>query len=525
MSDSTQSTAQEHDDARVWREDEDRMRASYIATRRALAPYLVPHHFEKDDLKPEQLPRAKLGFGTGLNRSWLAEILGHVRDAQANYTWGALESEAASEDGQQTVEPAGGTALDLWKDATRRNDSWRNFFSEVLEWMLTSVGTLIVCDTVPGEAATQRDEAERGIRPYIRRVKVASLKDIKFGATGIEWLKIGETVDTRTHDGDGEVEARTLIYWLDEAGRTHVRREDDDGNPVMIETRDGTRVDEVDMGQFVDPQGQPTLPIVVGRFGNHPDIEWLGEGLIMQLADVVIDLFNLTTEMREGFRDEAFSVFAYKGDDVETVKTALHEGDRLVDIGASTDANLTRVGGDSSAVSNGMTLFDLAVRSWALSAKRKAEEAQERAQAPRSGVSLQAEFQLDLQPLLVEIATALDDVETRTMQILAQFADKNLGPDIVQEIGVTRNTDFDLEPEESRIARIVSEFSDAFGQQVPPTLWRMLGLKYVEASRIVDLAVDVEGEARTLRDQVDEELAAQAAATDQRQRQAAAFPF
>jgi hypothetical protein len=114
-----------------WEEDERRQRASYLATRRHLTPFLVPHRFE-GNLAPKDLRRAGYGYGIGLNQGYLHEVFGHIRSASTEYEYKPLadpEWEA------------------LQRDITGAGVSWTNFFEgTVLEWMLSSVGGVVIVD-------------------------------------------------------------------------------------------------------------------------------------------------------------------------------------------------------------------------------------------------------------------------------------------------------------------------------------------------------------------------------------------
>jgi hypothetical protein len=416
-----------HDDYTVWSLDQARTRASYIATRRHLARYLVPHRFEDaENVKPEKLDRALLGYGLGLNKAWLYEIFGHVRSAGRLYDWGSLGG--STDDEASPGKPAENSAgYLLWNDATRDNRTWTNFFHrDVLEWMLTSPGALIICDVVPGEAATKGEAKDRGVRPYVSLVPLSALEDCGRGPTGFEWVKIKEFVDNRNpFNDDGEVEEYRVYYWLDDQGETWVARYALDGTPQTFETRNGEEVAELSLGKLVDRQGAPTLPVVEAFFGEHPDIPWIGSGLLLGLDEIVIDLYNTITEIREGYRDAAFALWVYRGQNFDEVEGQFKGGSRLAHVGDVETDDLTRVAGDGSEVEAGMSVIEFGLRAWAVSAKRKAEEATERASSARSGISLQAEFQLDLRPLLAEVASALDEVESMAMLILAQLADES----------------------------------------------------------------------------------------------------
>jgi hypothetical protein len=261
----------------------------------------------------------------------------------------------------------------------------------------------------------------------------------------------------------------------------------------------------VDLGKLVDPSGTPTLPLVPVKYGEHPDLPACGTGLLFGLDDIVIDLYNVTSETREGFRDACFGMLVHRGPDATTVRDTINDGSRLVTVGDSESASLERLAGDASEVQAGMQLIELGVKNWALSAKRQAAEAMQGASAEaRSGVSLQAEFSLDLTPLLTTVAETLDGIETNVLFIAAQLAGSTVPA--ADSIKVVRNTDFQLEDEASRIARIVTEFAQS-SLKLPPEAATQLTLQWL--SEVIDLDAEIttgEGTKGTLRDTVERQV-------------------
>lgn len=528
-----------------WKESEDLSRASYIARRKDLVPYLVPHLFEEEtpeddaeklkkaqtiQMDPRELRRAKLGFGIGLNESYLSEVLGHVRGAGVSRNFGPLDS---ANEGPTSGGPSEGSAARrLWEDFTRRNTTWKNFFHRtVLDWMLSSPGGLIVVDAPAGESATAADDEE--LTPFGRFVPWSQVFDVGRGQRGFRWVKLTENVDARDPKGEGseEIETRYVLYELQGDGSTQVSRWNEKGDPVAweVERANGEpeEVTEINLGTFVDRQGDPTLPIVNAGFGEHPDVSFVGAGLLMGLDEIVTDLFNLVTEIREGFRDEVFSLLVHKGPEPEGVRDLLKKGSRFVPLGDEENVSLTRVGPDAKIVTSGESLVTLALKSWAESARRKAQKAQER---EMSGVALQAEFQLDLAPLLREIAGVLDDLETNVLLIAAQFVDRTVGVEALRQIDVTRDDEFRPEDEASRISRIVGEAKQAFGRIPSATALSRAFMRWAESTGVFDLDQEVElqgGETVPLRDLLRQETETgfQNAVSSQRQRDQSSFPL
>jgi hypothetical protein len=452
-----------------WEEDERKSRASYLATRRHLAPFIVPHRFEGDK-RPQDLKRAQLGYGIGLNQGYLHEIFGHIRSAPQTTEYKPLTD-------------AEWDTLD--DDVTGTGQEWRNFFEGVvLEWMLTSTGGFVIIDAPPPPKAatsdsgetppqprTKADEQRLGLRPYARWVPMSKVVDCGRDEHGFRWLRVLEEIDTRTPDGDTRTLTQcTVTYLLLEDGGVQVRRVDAEGNELLNTTL-----------KPILFNGKPILPVVQAKYGVHPDIEWLGAGLLMGLDDIIIDMFNVLSEVREAYRDAAFGLLVYTGDDYEEVKRLLTDGSRLVGLGAHELAKLDRLAVDAAEVDAGLRLIELGLKNWALAAKRKAAEAAEA--VARSGVSLQAEFQLDLKPLLVSIAESLSEVEEMSLYIFAQMY--GYTPEAAAKIECDRDTNFKLEEEASRISRLVGEFLKTL--DLPGEAIRQITLRWLESSDLVDL--------------------------------------
>lgn len=493
-----------------WTEKEQKQRATYVATKELLTPYLVPHRFEADleatvKTDPADLPRSRLGFAMKLNAAYLAEIFGHVRRTGKTYNWGPLGNE--EEVATTGKPPEDSVAATLWEDITRENTSWSNFFQRiVMEWMLTSPGGFVVVDIPPSKAAKDKakekpsaaDDREEGRRPFFRFVPWSAVEDVGRSGTGFRYVKILEYVDDRQpkdREDKGLTEYR-LLYTLDEQGNTIAGRYDSDGN---------LNGDEIDLGRLTDRQGQARIPLVPVQFGEDSVIPWIGGALLDGLDDVVIDIYNAYSEVREGFRDVAFSFLTHRGEDPKSVQVQLSSGSRFVSVGDDENAEINRIAGDAGEVQAGLDLIDLAIRAWMLSAKRKAQEASEsRAQGPASGISLRAEFELDLVPLLADIAGHLDGVESECMHLAVQMLDDTVKGDSqeLRGIGVERDDDFRPEDEASRISRIVGDFMERV-MKLPVEGMADTLVNWADASGLFDMdrEVEVAGEdAITLRE-------------------------
>lgn len=490
-----------HPDQPMLAGDEAKQRASYLVDKRRLAPFLVPHRFEaKEAHRADGTPtnwgiRKRLAYGIGLNQAYLSEVLGQIRRTPSPYRWGTLGQ--ADDEPSSDAPPEGTLARELWYDATRNGVTWANFFEgEVLEHRLTSPGGFVVVD-IPGTPADSRAEEERmGKRPYFRYVPWSDVEDWGMGEEGLRWIKLRETEDVREPKADDqEHEGFRRLHVLYELrdGATVVSRYDDEGEPVG---------DERDLGVVRDVRGRPIVPLIPVRFGTHPDAPYAGAGLLMGLDDIVLDLWNLVSEMREEFRDIVFDFLVHVGPNGPDVRQELEQGQRFVDLGAAMgddQRDIKRVGSGGEAIQFGEMLFRMALQAWALTAKRKAAEAVEGTGEARSGVSLEAEFELDLKPLLVRIAETQDELETNCMFVAAQLADRTVQE--ADRIGVARETDFRLEDEAGRIARIVGEARDAGLAMTAEAIARFTMRWYESAGLDLDSPVEGEGEeARTLRD-------------------------
>lgn len=493
-------------------EDELRQRASYIATRKALAPFLVPHRFEgaEGKVKGERLPRAALGYGLRLQQPYVTELFGHIRATTATYSWGRL----GERDEETTDPPTGGRARILWNDCTGKNESWKTFFERrVLEWMTTSPGGLIVVDSIPDRNGEQRTRLT--LTPW------SWVLDYRAGDRGLLWVRLKEVRDERRpkEPEDTKYSKFHVLYELMEDGSTLVSRYDKDGEPVAF--KDGET--ERNMGAFVDAQGDPRLPITVFGYGEHVHAPMVGAGLLQGLDDIVIDLYNQMSETRESFRDASFGLLTYRGPDAQMVLKKLEQGTRFLPLGDHESAQLERVTGDSAEVQTGLSLLQAGLEAWRLSARRKVADAMERASA-QSGVSLKAEFQLDSRPLLVELTERLDEIETETMRIVAQIAEVANTPEQIETMYVQRETAFNLEDDAERIIRMLTSAMDVF--RLPAALKVELGMKWLEATGLVDLEKEVEGpegEMRPLREIVEEGFTTLAESGDREQTQRSTF--
>ncbi len=472
-------------------------RATYRATREDLLPFLVPHQFEAES-DPAKLVRAPLGYGLGLNAAYLSDIFGHIRLAPAARSWGALSE--AEDPG--VGPPIGGVAGDVWADATRRGQSWPNFFGrKVLEWILSSPGGLVIVDAPPltttgqsvaavagrQEVPSIADARRDGRRPYLRFLPMSCVLDLSIGDQGPRWIRVRTQVDNRTPDGHGKVEDLITTYSLRD-GVTEVER------------KVGRRKAEItQLGRFISADGQPRIPCVLATYGEDPVLPWLGEGLLPSLADIVVDIYNTTNECRVRFRDSALSLVAYSGSQPEEVHSQLEDGSWWLDLGE--EGKIERVGAGGSEVSVGMSWIEQAVTAWGLAAKRKATSAADRAQA-RSGVSLVAEFEIDVKPLLTEITGRLDEIESEVMRIVAQFAGDVPAADL-SAIRVDRNKEFSPGDESDRIARIVTDY---IGTTLPlsPTARALIARRWRQSSGLIE-DDQVLPDGRTAGEVIDEE--------------------
>lgn len=490
-------TTIKHPDYGTWSDDEARQRASYIATRRALNPYLVPHRFE-DGESGTDLRRSNFGFGIGLNKAYLGDIMGHISSADVKRDWGPL---GGPDDDEQPGAPADGTiGSTLFADATAAGMNWDNFFlGTVQEWMLTSPGGFVLVDMPVGQFETMDEALRAGHRPFFKFVPMSWVWDYSRTVTGYRWIKLGEIIDERVPDpegagrsvGDTGMMGAVVLYELEEDGSTRFSRW----------TQDGDLLFEVNLGTIVNPQGSPILPLIPVHFGEHPEIDNLGAGLLTGLEDIVIDMYNTVSEAREAARNTTFPIITYRGSEYETAKKQLAGGSVIVNLGDDENAQLERVAADSAEVEALLRLLSISLSAWALAARRKAADAVEDSAQARSGVALQAEFQLDLKPLLVSITNTLNAVEEMSMFVAAQLWGES--PEAAFEVSVWRNQAFRLEEEASRISRIVEEFIASI--PLSPEIKTQAVMRWLEHSDIFDLDAEAEG-GGTLREKIEEEV-------------------
>lgn len=472
-------------------DQETRQRSAYLATREALVPFLVPHRFEGPAEKsPDTLRRSNYGFGVGLNKAYLGDIMGHLRGVATNWTWGPMMGEEGDLSTTSSKAPTGGLAKEVWDDCTRKGMTWRNFMlRRVLEWLLSSPGGFILVDS-PERPVDKEGKAvkldleqakEQALRPYLTWLPWGTVQDYGMGPTGLTYLKLKEAPQKPIPGQDAPTTQQDvyLLYILGPDGSTKVTRLNQEGDTI------GT---PVIIPKLLDPQGQPTLPFVPVSYGDSPLGEEFGTGLTGDLADIIIDMFNVYSEAREGFRDAAFGIMIYRGDSGDRVQTFLDGGSRFVDLGDHDYANLERVAGGTEEVDRGLALLDFALKAWTQAAAQKARAAQERAQA-MSGIALQAEFQLDLAPLLREVAESLDQIETATMQLVGQMGGHSQSQ--LEQVKVLRDKEFRPEEEASRITRMAGEYRDS-GLPSSQEVRARMALAWVKALDQMDLAQEVE---------------------------------
>jgi hypothetical protein len=128
------------------------MRASFIASRRELAPFLVPHRFEGNAKARGATPRRLRLRHRPQHRVSLRDSRPYPLD-QGDLPVG--RARRGGDDPEQDGTPKGGLARDLFTDATKKGTKLRDFFEGdggVLEWMLSSPGGFVVVDAPPRPA-------------------------------------------------------------------------------------------------------------------------------------------------------------------------------------------------------------------------------------------------------------------------------------------------------------------------------------------------------------------------------------
>lgn len=486
-----------------------------IATRKACIPFLVPHRTEGGkDSDPFGLRRSAFGYPLQLNASFLDEVLGHLGGAAREYVFGPWVGLSLAEESQTDLpEGAGDNLRKLWADATLDGMSWRRFFDEtVAEWFLSSPGGFVVCDNAKpmGDLVPPVSDPDSA-RPYVTFAPFSNMLDYRYGTGGFDQVKLLELHDmrdlndpnlaSRQADGDVRTEFEVLYRLVPAEEGAEIATSStasSDGEVVAVAERrvltDDTErqpvKDAVNYGTLLDQDGQPTLPLVPVRFKRHPTIPGLGRGFFMGLDDIILDAWNVQNETRAAYRDAMMSIDAIAGaqkEDMQKIAEMLQLNYRM--IGIPENASVSKMGNDATEVTVGMELKKEAVKDWATAVKRRAGLVE--GKASQSGISLQSEFAIDLNPILKYTAGWLDEIESSTLWVLAQL--QGLDADMDTTISVTRNKDFRLEPEGGRIIRTMQEIADA-GVELPDIVTERATKRIIETTEIAG-KVDAELEA------------------------------
>ena len=490
-----------------WVDDEARQRASVIATRKACIPFLVPHRTEGNTTHPHTLKRSAFGYPMQLNASFLDEILGHLSTAEREYLFGPWVPPTIAEESQPALpENAGEDLQKLWMDATLDGMSWRRFFDETIaEWFLSSLGGFIVADNALPDGDLIGPVADPDmVRPYVSFTPFSCVLDYRFRRNGFDQVRLLELHDTRdlakpvtdgfgtTSDGDPRTEFEVLYRLVpaDEGAALADPPAGEQGELVAVAERrlvvglgeqQPAAIQAVNYGTIVDRDGQPTLPLIPVRYKRHPRIPGLGQGFFMGLDDIILDAWNTHNETRAAYRDAMMSVDAIRGatkEDMQNIAEMLQLNYRM--IGIPQESGVETLGNDATEVTAGRELKKDAMLDWATAVKRRAGMVESR--ATQSGVSLQSEFAIDLNPILSYTAGWLDEIESETLWILAQLQGLTVEAGETT-ISVTRNRDFRLEPEGSRILRVLEEALQA-DLEIPDLVRRRALVRVLETTQI-----------------------------------------
>jgi hypothetical protein len=476
--------ARKHPQYEVYADDEKRQRATFIATLRSMVSFLIPHTYEGDD--PGR--RALFGWAPGLNRRFIQQLMGHVRAQEVRRSWPPL---SAPKDRQITGAPTEGSiAALLFSDATADGVSWDNFFrGRVMEWLLSSPGGFVLVDQPAGKAETMAEAFEKGLRPSVRFVPFSEVWAFEFGRHGFTRVKLVESefdadplFPGTTSTGNVVSSSTVVVYSLDpEDGHTVFARYDIEDNLL----------DRADLPRFENPQGQPILPLVPVKWGEHAAVAGVGEGLLSGLADLVIDRYNIVNEMRAGSRDMTFAVDFYRGTDYAAVVTQREAGSRMVNIGTDPNAQLGRIGADPSEVTVTIQQLQVNLEEWVKTVSEKSDALSDSPQT-RSGVAIQAEFQLAMKPILTLAARELDAIEEQVMYIVAQFQGES--PAAAFAVSVETNVDFRMENEADHVAGVL-EAAQRGDLRLPPELLVAAVMTFAEAAPELfgDMSDKIEG--------------------------------
>lgn len=463
--------ARKHPQYEVYADDEERQRATFLATIRAMVPFLIPHTHEGAD--PGR--RALFGHAPGLNRRLIQQIIGHVRAQETRRSWPPL---SVAQDQQITGAPQDDTiAALLYSDATADGLSWESFFrGKVFEWLMTSPGGFVLIDRPAGEAESMAEAFEKGLRPSLRFIPFSEVCAFEFGRHGFTRVKLVENefnadplFPGTAATGDVESSSTVVVYSLDaEDGHTVFQRYDMEDN----------QLDSIDLPRFENPQGQPILPLVPVKWGEHAVVAGVGEGLLSGLADLVIDRYNIVNEMRAGSRDMTFAVDFYRGTDYGAVIAQREAGSRIINIGTDPNAELGRIGADPSEVLVTAKQLEVNLEEWLKTVSEKSDALSDSPQT-RSGVAIQAEFQLAMKPILTTAAKELDSIEEQVMYVIAQWQGET--PSAAFAVAVETDTEFAMESEAEHVAGVL-EAAQRGDLRLPPEMLVAAVLKFAEAA-------------------------------------------
>jgi hypothetical protein len=495
MSQSAKIPRHIHPSYDYWTKLEQKFRATHIADAEHLNPFLIPSATEGADTPGQLLPRARLSYGIPLNSAWSGSVIGHVQGANRSYSWGAT----TSADEIQTATPPDGDAKLWYDDITADGTSLPNFINgTVMEWMLSSPGGFIVCDTnaTAGlNGVTKLQVQELGLRPYARFIPWSAVEDFGRSKNGYTWLQFKETTHTRKPFSEANGPAQTencVFYILDEVtGSTTVYRLD----------KDNALVDVIDMGVIQSPAGVPMLPIIPVKFGDHPKLPYLGQGLYLGTADIIIQLFNRLNEQQHRYRKGMFGLLQVASPSTENHQKITDQMNRASSvIFTGPEDKMLNVGANTDGISAGLEVIAALLTHFYMAVSQKTDENGGSATA-QSGFSMVVDHQRSVKPLLTRVAEALDAIETNLLYIFAQLAG-SYTLEQAGELKVVRDTNFRVEDESERILRILKAMVSVM--EVPKVVQEQLVFQVLERTKLVDLN-QVMDSGLTLREEMDAE--------------------
>lgn len=326
---------------------------------------------------------------------------------------------------------------------------------------------------------------ERGIRPAWKRVPPQSLVNWREDEDGrvIEAL-IREQTDARDSLEDDAAKAEQDRY-------LHMRlapTDAEDGDPDetgewrrLVEDADseaGYRVVEQGRFSYMDPQGQPDIPVFVGelplnRYPAHT------------LARLANRIFNLESAgIHWPIRKAGFETLVYGGQGFEEFKESRRNGSNVMHEQMTSEEKSSGhryIGPSMDGPQAAAEEREKLVRQfWSVAQFEFSDQA-----AERTATEIKADFVASMGAFLNILAGALDESESRALYLLEQAAGNEPG-----EASVQRARNFGVEDGLALVKRLSEVFfGKAGGVPLPPEMEGKIAVKMLEKA---DIEVDEE---------------------------------